>query len=308
MYRQKKFSNNHILAGATALFYNVHLDTFFETDKSVKTDFVNKITDIGFEWKLSSSQSWTSVSLKVGSLSYFTSLNQVNDGGSEMPDGYMCQRYTSYENTGVYPTRVMIKNLSPGLSYDVRSYYITDGTKKYYNAQSTTLLSHSSQLVIEDPTYSTSATENVSEEDLEEFTNRIVQACSMAVEMYALFTSLFDRTMTLKIDYDATGNWAARAGGSSIDYNAAFRSESLDGVRSVLVHELAHNNMVNDHNVPNATYKDKIIKFMEFATNAPYAMWKWQGSHCYPVISSNRYSYIDDCLVVAACELSRNMY
>lgn len=305
MYKDKKFSNNYALAGVTALMYNVHMDMFFNTNDSIKEEFNNVIKDIGFQWKEASSSNWIVFSLKTATLTYIKNLNNLILNDEERNDGYMFGHYSDNAIAGVYPIRVLIKNLMSGGVYNLRSYYTTDEGTNYYNDQTITLLTNGSTMHFSEPNISSSATENVSEQELQDFTNRCAESCNLVQEIYSMFFCDYTTEIKLAIDYDSGGNWAAKAGGNNVTFNSAYRSESVYGVRSVLVHEMAHNTMFKDFNNPNPTYKDKIIKFMEFATNAPYAMWKWQSAHNYPVISSARYGFMDDCLVVAACQLSK---
>ena len=48
---------------------------------------------------------------------------------------------------------------------------------------------------------------------------------------------------------------------------------------------------------------DNVIKFMEFCTHSPLALWRWMGLHNYPVISSRSYNYFYNHFVVAAWEV-----
>ena len=312
MYTEKKFANNYALAGSKALLYNVHHDNIFNTNGKIKDEYVNDIIDIGFEWKQSTIQTWTRVSLKKTTKTYISSIDELKNYNDEIAEQYMCERYTSSETRGVYPTRVLIKNLMQGMTYSVRSYYISSEQTEpvYYNEQTIQLFNSVSTIAFSEPNFTTSAknTDNISEEELQSFTDTVVQCCSEVAEIYKMFAPGYTTQVGLTIDYDSKGNWAASAGSGHVTYNSAYRNESSNGVRSVLIHEMAHNFMLNEKNAPNPTYKDKIIKFMEFATNAPHAMWKWQASHNYPVISSARYTYMDDCLVVAACQLSQEMH
>lgn len=307
MYTEKKYPNNHILAGSRALLYNVHLNLFFETNGNIKSEFADKITDIGFEWKEDSSENWISVSLKGTSETYISILSDIKSSGS-ISTNYMCKRYDSTEKSGIYPTRVLIKNLTTGNTYNVRSYYVVSDNKTYYNPQTETLITSTGTVSFAEPTTTSAARTNVTETTLENFVNKIKQAAEKVVEIYNMFTTL-TKQYKITIDYTSTGGWLAYANKNTntLIYNAYYRSETTGQSRSTIIHELAHIDMKLDKNKPSASYKDKIIKFMEFATNMPYAVWIWQDAHNYPVISSATYDYMDDCLVVAAGELSKQI-
>lgn len=303
---EKKYPNNHILAGSRGILYNVQMDNIFKVDGNIKAEFSESITDIGFEWKLSSSETWTSVSIKKTTNTYISVLSDVKNNdiiGTE----YMFKRYDSTQKSGVYPTRVLIRNLTSGSSYDVRSYYTTSQGKTHYNPQTATLISTSNTISFLEPTYTTAATTNLSESTLQNISSKLTQAAEKVVEIYNMFAT-FSKQYKLVIGYSSTGGWIAKANSNTVTYNGYFKNtETVAQMRSTIIHELAHINMKLDKNSPSETYRDKIIKFMEFATNMPHAMWIWQSEHNYPVISSATYGYTDDCLVVAACELSKQI-
>lgn len=304
LYTEKKYPNNYAWPGAKALMYNVELANFFNANGRLKSEFSYSLIDIGFEWKPTSSQNWTSVSLKNVEDTYISILDDVKEYDE---DGeYPCIRYTITENSGIYPIRVIIKNLTPNTSYDLRSYYEVEEVKNYYNQQTISTLEFESDITFSELHITQSAIDNVDEQELEDFKNRILTAKTAVLEIYDMFYASDESEYNVSIDY-SNGNWAATGGGGSVTFNARFRSETTEQIRSVFIHELAHCDMRIDNNRPSDTYKNKIIKFMEFATNIPHAMWKWQGAHNYPVISSQRYGFLDDCLVIAACELSKEI-
>jgi len=308
MYTEKKYPDNHILAGSRGLLYNIHLNRFFELDGNIKPEFSEKITDIGFEWKNASSETWTSVSIKETANTYISVLSDIKDN-SIMGNEYMCKRYASTQKSGIYPSRILIRNLTSGNTYNVRSYYIISNNKTYYNQQTTTLISTTNTISFGQPTYTSAATSNVSESALQTLSNKLVQAAASVADIYNMFTT-FSKQYKIVIGYSSTGGWVAQANKNTntLTYNAYYRTvETTTQMRSTIIHELAHINMKLDKNSPSETYRDKIIKFMEFATNMPHAMWIWQSEHNYPVISSATYGYTDDCLVVAACELSKQI-
>lgn len=311
----KKYPDNYTLAGVTAFMYNIDVKDFFDPSNNfnVYSQYSN-LTDAGFEWKKSSDSTWTKVSVindrthqggKIGNI------NEINNGDSydsDMGDRYRCIRYSPFEPK-TYPVRVMVMDLQPSTGYNVRSYYMLGETKTTYNEKSVTTMGGRSTINFSTPQVSDEATEKVDATELQEYVDKVTQACNLTKDIFTMFYSGLSVTISVKILYDANGSWAAKAGygNNTIEFNANARSESLDGIRSVVIHELGHNFMRIDNNNPSSTYKDKIIKFMEFATDCPYATWRWLSRHCYPIISSARYDYIDDCLVVYAYCLSQQM-
>ena len=83
MYTEKKFANNYALAGSKALLYNVHHDKFFDTNGKIKDEYVNNIIDIGFEWKQSTIQTWTRVSLKKTTKTYISLIDELKNYNDE---------------------------------------------------------------------------------------------------------------------------------------------------------------------------------------------------------------------------------
>lgn len=314
--KEKKYQNNYTLAGVSALMYNIELDRLFDPSNSYSVfPEYDKLTDVGFEWKQTSQSQWTKVSIvkyrnNKGYVASRLNINNGSTGDTSMGDNYKCIMYSTAQVNKTFPCRIMITNLGAGQTYDIRSYYTNNGTTTYYNQTSQKLLTGRGNISFNTPTFTSAATENVSEDTLNEFKNKIVEAAAQTSEIFGMWYNNFNKTVDIIIDYDTSSNWAAKAGQDSneVTFNSHYTSETTDQIRSVLIHELGHVYMKIDNNNPKGTYKDKIIKFMEFATDSPYAMWKWQGKHCYPIISSNRYQYVDDCLVVYAYSLSRQIY
>lgn len=310
----KKYPDNYTLAGVTAFMYNIDVKDFFDPSNNfnVYSQYSN-LTDVGFEWKKSSDSTWTKVSVindKTHQGGKIRTIDEINNGSSydsDMGDRYKCIRYSPFEPK-TYPVRVMVMNLQASTGYNVRSYYTLGETKTTYNEKSVTTMGGRSTINFSTPQISDEARANVDADELQAYVDKVTQACNLTKEIFTMFYSGLSVTITVKIEYDS-GYWAAKAGQNQnrIDFNANYRSESLDSTRSVVIHELGHNFMKIDYNRPSATYKDKMIKFMEFATDCPYATWRWLSKHCYPIISSARYNYIDDCLVTYAYCLSQQM-
>lgn len=314
MKTTKKYPNNYTLAGAAAFMYNVDLYQFFDISNNKKTySQYSTLSDIGFEWKGSSQSQWTSVSVRnemTSSDGYIKNLNYINNGSSSdinMGDKYKCVRYSPLGDK-IYPIRIMIMGLSPSTTYNIRSYYVLNGVKTTYNEYSVTTLGNKSTVNFSTPQCDSAVTANVSEEELSAYLDKVEEACSQAKQVFEMFYNNYNKTITIKVEYDQNGG-AARAGTGieQIVFNGFYRTESIEGMRSVVIHELGHVLMNIDTPKSKQAYKDKKTKFMEFATDCPYADWKWLGKHCYPIISSNRYSFIDDCVVVSAYNLSKQI-
>lgn len=329
MIREKMFPDNHAIAGPTALAYNIEVTDFYEQDTSkphVRTEFANKITDIGFEWKKTSDSSWTKISLKNNAHTYFYSCDgDVFTANSYVWYGrsisynyvqkmektisgkkYYFQQYivnkTGYERHPMYPfpIRVIITELTPNTSYDIRSYYVhnTNGTI-YYNVQTINTLPNERTLTYSNITLTNNATTALQNGSLlqttvDNFTNLMTDITVEAQKYFKWFYNYNDVTITLKIDYSKTGEGAVSSG-NTIRFNLYYKTFSTNEniTRSTLVHETGH---CLTHDKSDGTKKPSIIKFMEFMTNSPYANWKWTGGHVYPIISSQYFSPMDDAL------------
>lgn len=311
---EKLYPNNYAWAGRTALMYNVFLDDLFDIDTPyttadrlcpIKSAFSGVLTDVGLEYKKSSDSTYTRISVvkdaykgrTIAALDYIggtatwnTSLNtyvEDIDAGNNIK----MRRYSVHYNH-IYPCRVMIMGLEPGVSYDLRRYFVVDDTSHTDYEQTIALLSGTNKIECTGFTFD-SHTSQGQGQNLQEGVNQAIAIMDM------WFTGLKWSFAVVTI-WDEQ-SWSAE---SSMRYNSKYAHDwggSVDNARTITIHEQAHNKMVSTYSNSN-----QIIKFMEFATSVPGATWKWMGTHNYPIISSNHYTYIDDCLVAAACQLTRS--
>lgn len=311
---EKLYPNNYAWAGRTALMYNVFLDDFFDISYpyttsdsycTIKSTYSEKLTDVGLEYKKSTDTSYTKVSVVkdaykgriIPNLSYIGGINTWDsstnayisdiDAGSNI----VVKRYNIKYNH-IYPCRVMVTGLEQGATYDLRRYYVANNITQTDKEQSIALLSGTNTIVCNGFTFD-SVPNELQKNNLQSGINEAISI------MDAWFTGL-KWTFTVTTLWDAN-YWSAD---SSMRYNSKYASDwgsSIDSARTITIHEQAHNWMVSTYN-----NQEQIIKFMEFATSVPRATWNWMGAHNYPIISSNHYTYIDDCLVAAACQLTRS--
>lgn len=274
---EKQYPNNYAWAGRTALMYNVLLDGLFDVNGTL---LVGGLQDVGMQWKLSSDSTWNTVSIKKNSS--ISSLNDIYSVETEIDSITRCIRYPN-DNQGykyLYPCRVMISGLTAGKTYQVSSYKTINGNTTSFNEQNVTLLSGDNDIVCEGVTVQDGFSE------------------AQGAELKAILDIAVDI-----LDMWMTGiTWHFTAKLMNLPY-AADKRMYFSGIppRTVVVHEMAHNYM-------SQYYADtsSIVKFMEFATGVGGASWRWLSGHNYPVISSMQYDYIDDCLVAAACQLTRS--
>lgn len=277
---EKQYPNNYAWAGRTALMYNVLLDGLFDVNGTL---LVNGLQDVGMQWKLSSDNTWNTVSIKKNSS--ISSLNDIYSTETEINSTTRCIRYPN-DNQGykyLYPCRVMISGIGEdenNKTYQVRSYKTVNDATSTFNNQEVILLDGINDILCEGVNVQDGFTE------------------TQGAELKALLdisTEILDMWMT-----GVTWHFTAKL--MNLPY-AADKRMYFSGIppRTVIVHEMAHNYMSQYY-----TTTSNIIKFMEFATGVGGASWRWLSGHNYPVISSMQYDYIDDCLVAAACQVTRS--
>lgn len=332
MITEKRFPNNHTLIGSTGLAYNIQMSDLYQEDTSkpyVRSEFTNKITDLGFEWKKNSDTSWTRVSIKNNRNQYFyscdgdvfTSGQYVYYGRSETyartymqeiqittDRTYEIQQYyvnkTGYKRHPrlAFPVRVIIPDLQVNTTYNLRSYYthVNNGTV-YYNEQTVTTLEVERNVTFTNFSLTTNANTALQNGSLKQTTidnfktlaNGIIEKVK---KYYRRFYSINDRNITLKIDYNAKSGAGATGSTSGVlTFNLFYTTYSVNEkiTRSTFIHELGHC-LTNKNAKRDGTQDPEITKFMEFMSNAPYANWKWTGGHAYPSISSEYFSPMDD--------------
>lgn len=274
---EKQYPNNYAWAGRTALMYNVLLDGLFDVNGTL---LVNGLQDVGMQWKLSSDSTWNTVSIKKNSS--ISNLNDIYSAETEIDSITRCIRYPN-DNQGykyLYPCRVMISGLTAGNTYQVRSYKTVNGSTSTFNVQDVTLLNGTNDILCEGVTVMDGFTE------------------TQGAELKAIIDTAIEI-----LDMWMTGvTWHFTAQLRTLPYGADSRMYfGAIQPRTVVVHEMAHNYMSRYY-----ANTSSIVKFMEFATGVGGASWRWLSGHNYPVISSMQYDYIDDCLVAAACQVTRS--
>ena len=309
-------ADNYALAGTNAIMYNVDIANYFTNDGQNYPSNNVDLTDIGFEWKESTATEWNVKSIKKDTSATINNASDLIGYGDTLEGNYKVTRYfpTKYF---IYPLKVVIMGLSP-VSYNLRCYALIGGTKEYYNQQTISPVGNSSNITFSDYetemvdgerkyVIHTDMSQEVAYYDESQFAtikSLIDEAKTACSEIYNMFFSGLQKEYKITV-YSVMAGWAASTeGGNNININIkskALLDKKPELLRTQMIHELAHINMSMTFN-----NTAKIKKFMEFATSAENAMWKWLSSHNYPVISSASYDYVGDCLVVAACNLTKN--
>lgn len=282
--------DNYTIAGVTAVMYNVELNLFFDgaspfgSEVPLRED-MSGLSDVGFRYRKTSSQNYTRFSVVSG--------GTITDSGAIYSEGtvgsVMFQRYRpKYGN--VYPCRVLVSGLEPQTSYEIESYYVVGGVERRFNRTTfTTLVQNDS--ACDDIVWGT--VNPVPEEERPAVMDRYSSGIGEMVRVYNMFCPI-GWHFTATLVWIPGAGWAADSG---MYFNAA--TSQYDNIRSISTHEAAHNFLLQN------VSDNENMRFMEFATGVSDSKWYWLAAHNYPVISSARYSFMDDCLVAAACWLSQ---
>lgn len=320
--REFKYQNNFAWPGITAILYKVLVERFCNLDTDViKEEYATSLTEVGFEWKKTSDSEWTTVNLAPNATSYnfWYHFNWTN---SNLGENYYAHSFPIKNKYCISPTIVVIKGLEPNTSYDIRTYYVSDGVKGTYNTQTiSTLDGDPFVFEIDEPVYDSSMADiEINYENVQNILSYVIPKLKdvyssffHSLEGNERYSFLIKNKMgTAAASIDTTNN--------EINYNYEFlnREQSAYNFKinlSILVHEFAHDKMKIDKHITSRveqiyyddeqSYLNKVIKFMEFVTSSPYACWQWKGSHNFPMISSEIYDFVENCIIAAACELSQ---
>lgn len=304
-----KYKNNYAYPGINIIIYNIWLDDFFSTPNSNSS--IN-IYEIGFEYKESGSSTWTSVCLAKSDSSfqnYIELCNQINSIWNQYKESELIEDYSyiaeanstsaNFSSNIIYPIKVVIRKLNQNTEYQIRAYYVGESRVTYNLSTIKTHNRLGERFTPEFTSNSGVSLENNNDpenpDDIKYYEirlNNVITMLNDTIDFYytQLPTSIIGLYLT---DYL---NGAKASSGYPIqmvkDYNN-------DEARTVIIHELGHNIMeIND-----SLYKEDIIKFMEFATHYPNASWIWMAKHNYPIISSARYTVVDDYKVLIGINL-----
>ena len=320
--REFKYQNNFAWPGITAILYKVSVERFCNLDTNYIKEEYFGLREVGFEWKKTSDNEWTTVNLSPNgsSYDYWYHFNWTNE---DLGQNYKVHSYGSVKNKYcICPSIVVIKNLESNTSYDVRTYYMFNDVKTTYNEQTiSTLDAEPFVFEFEEPTYDSSM-DNI-EINYENVENMLSNSLSQLKEIYSMFLHSLEGNEHYSIVVKSNMGFAAASIDTynniiNINYdflNCEVNENNIRILVSILVHEMAHDKMKDDKHITGRveqiyyddeqSYLNKVIKFMEIVTSSPYACWQWKGSHNFPMISSEVYDFVENCIIAAACELSQ---
>ena len=298
-------NNKYVWEGKSAIIFNVRLNDLFEiSDNDINLkDQYQGMTDLGYAFKSERSTTWTYRSIKRFSVPTITSLNDLLSDELLQKDTAYYNRYAP-QYGHIYPFKVLLKKdeLPSVLKINIGRYYRIRGNETIDYQQEVSLLPDAVNLNdISSVSYAPfSFPSSVGEINQGEFKKGLEDA----IKIMNMMTNL-NYEFTPSIIETSNPQEAAN---SKMEFNIRFQDAWLDKnyVRSLVIHEIAHN-FLNKNFPSTEEQKQKVNTFMEFATGIDGATWQWLGNHNYPVIDGNNYSYIEDCLIAAACQLTKEV-
>ena len=304
------FENNYAYAGTTAIIYNYELENsslkfYIDTNNKILLPSSSMLKEIGIEYKKDSDSIWNTIVIADE-----TKLNTIKNGTNaqvaiphyECNDYLLARPIALYKWNHITPVRVVIKNLEQTTNYNIRSYYLKNETRFYFNECTVTTLTR------QDVFYECTAVTGGTAEENAQLLANINKACDIYNSMTAFTRS--SPSSSDKLNSKTGGQFTATIVGDTLGGNfvadSYMRFKYPDASLGVICHEMAHNVMKRtiDETYSEQAYND-IVKFMEFATHGHAATWRWCSNHNYPVISSANYQGVMNYLVAAACYICR---
>ena len=295
-------NNKYVWEGKSAIIFNVRLNDLFEiSDNDINLkDQYQGMTDLGYAFKSERSTTWTYRSIKRFNVPTITSLNDLLSDELLQKDTAYYNRYAP-QYGHIYPFKVLLKKdeLPSVLKINIGRYYRIRGNEIIDYQQEVSLLPDAVNLndissVSYVPFNFPSSVGEINQGEFKKGLEDAIEIMNMMTNLNYEFTPSIIETSNPQ-----------EAANSKMEFNIRFQDAWLDKnyVRSLVIHEIAHN-FLNKNFPSTEEQKQKVNTFMEFATGIDGATWQWLGNHNYPVIDGNNYSYIEDCLVAAACQLA----
>ncbi len=302
-----KYENNYHFAGPKAILYKILLDGLglHVTKDSDGTctvdewDNPNHIKDIGFEWKKARDSEWQTVSCidetqnkEDGDIT-FKSITKDVLTGNVMYTSYYIKDTRSTECERIMPIYAVIKGLETETDYNIRMYIRTTRTF-YYNSITATTTSPNS---IEWKCTGI----NGGSDDQQSILSASIDT---AIEIFTSITSL-PPLGALQAGVGSTFVATIQSlEGACANSNMIFSPSNSCLDLSTVMHEMAHNEVGGLTRLTEEN-KNRVMKFMEFATHAEGALWKWQGAHSYPFIWPNNSDIVKQYIIAASCQVNR---
>lgn len=292
-----KDSNNYAIANRTTILYKLRFgsicETITEDTYAVNYYFASgyNVTEIGVYYYTTNVASKTRIPVTEATYN----------------DGTYCNINTRIDKndiitskvrlTPTYPIFFLITNVNPSTIYHIGGYCkLSDNSYYEWNEVTVTTRGDVTNNIIFNPVTTDVTSEH--QEEADKYKAALDIAFPIVKAMFDDAADNISNTFTPKVIWTSQ-NYAAV--GVNI-FNCKFFSES-EVYRSTIVHEMEHGTFDGRTSSGNFATDDIAIKFMEFATDCENAAWGQIAGHYYPIISSARYDYIDDYLVVMATDV-----
>lgn len=327
--------NNYFYIGNSAIIYNFDFNhSALEWDKS---KFGEGITEMGIEYKEKDESIWKRIQLSNslltgafdtdGRLTYYGLIKNEEQEDFLFKNPVPGIRYLPSRKL---PGRIVIKNLKQNTEYHIRSYYVKNNIYYYFNDNCPSDSEYNGVEIITknksgDLEYRcTDILGSIENDQKEETLIELNKCCNIINSMVCFSVDSPVSSWDPHLNSVGGGTFKAVIDTNLINYGAAanssmrFASVSYAKNHDCIIHEMAHNLMnptnndfyyyYNGEKIENAEV-NKIQKFMEFATGGENAMWRWQGAHNYPCISSEYWGNdVYNYLIAAACQVSAEAF
>ena len=322
------YSGNYALAGITRILYNIWLEPICQDKDEFGSYKVNNVKKVGFQYKKNSDSNWNTIIIaESNSENGFYNEKAVYEKVYQIENLLENEVYCAethgnpnYEVNGsrmLFPINIVIKNLISNTSYNVRSYYM-DTSNAVHNYNSTTISTKkriegsetSLNLDFDDSIISYFSLDKNTYKESQKY-QEIYNDYWIGIDVInsmVNFKEISDYDIGVKLFKSVGGKVGASAGKPTMtDYYS-----SNDNRMNTLIHETSHIVFPCEHleitRERGLEHLSKIMKFMEFGSHIPQAIWKWQGgSHNYPCVNGAIHgkSYFEEHLVVYAWILLR---
>lgn len=293
-----KDPNNYAIANRTTILYKLRFNSICESiiaspySHTVDYYFASgyNVTEIGVYYYTTSAASKTRIPVTE----------------AEYNDGTYCNINIEIDKndiitskvrlTPTYPIFFLITNVNPSTTYHVGGYCkLLDNSYYEWNEVTVTTKGAVTNNLVFNPVRTDVSSEHQEEAD------RLKAILDVA---FPIVKTMFDDAADNVINtFTTTVVW------SMADYAAVgvstfnCRAFSQDIIRSTIIHEMEHAFFLGRTSSGSFATDNLAVKFMEFATDCENASWGQIAAHYYPIISSARYDYIDDYLVVMATDV-----
>lgn len=273
-----QYNNNYAWAGITEIMYNIELEQLlkFNEGDTIPQKKIN-FTDFGFGFKKQSDSKFIYISVLNNDPLWDTSNNKKVKIPFIVENITGALWGTDNVNGYLYPYIIMINNLTPNTSYNICSYYVINGTLTQYNSQTISTLANDSSKKV---TWTKGDGWGLNADQENDF---IINGIDYCINIVNSFCNI-NKNITISI---AGGNSIGSAGSADLSTNSisfnkyATLSYGGSASREIIMHELGH--LLLNQDFPS----EDSMRYMEWASHKPKAVWVWANDHCYPVIAQH---------------------